>query len=91
MYRGHHDHGHVGESFFGAFQQANAVQVGHHQVGEHQFERFAGIEQSDCLKAGSGLPTLIVGMGQHGRDNLADSLLVIDHQDSLNWHRAGSV
>ena len=89
--RGHHDHGHVRESFLGALQQPNAIQVGHHQVGEHEFELFAGIEQGDGLKAGSGLPTLIVGVGEHRRDNLADSLLVIDNQDSFNRHKAGLV
>ena len=61
--------------------------LGHHQVGEHEVEFFAGIQQGESFHAGGGLPGLIVGSGQHGADDFADGFFVVNDQDALGWHR----
>ena len=50
----HHDR-HVGIFFLGLFEQADAVEFGHHQVGEHELELFAGVEDSERFQAGTCL------------------------------------
>ena len=80
--RDHHDR-HVGKTFLGAFEQADAVEVGHHQVGEHQFEYLAGIEQRESFHAGTGLLPGVAGGGKNGADNLADCLFVVDYENAV--------
>jgi hypothetical protein len=88
VHSGDHDHRHIGKAFFGSFQQADAIELGHHQVREHQLELFSGLEQGQSLHPGSGLTAFIVSAGKHGRDNLADRLFVVDDQDAVSWHSA---
>ena len=78
----HHDR-HVGVFFFGAFEQADAVEVGHHEVGEHQLESFVGVEHAERFHAGAGLLAGVAGRGEHGGDDFADGLFVIDNQNAV--------
>ena len=90
MHGGNHHDRHVGELFLGAFEQADAVEVGHHQIGKHEFELLAGIEQGEGFQAGTGLLPTIAGGGQDGADNLADGFFVVDYKNAV-WHGALSV
>ena len=88
--RGDHHDRHVGKFFLGAFEQANAIEIGHHQVGKHEFEHLAGIKQGEGLHAGTGLLAGIAGGGKDGADNLADCLFVVDYENAIG-HGAQSV
>jgi hypothetical protein len=79
----HHD-GHVGKFFLGAFEEANAVEVGHHQIGKHELEYFTGIEQGEGFQARAGLLPAIAGGSENSADNLTDCLFVVDYENTIS-------
>ena len=83
MDSGDHDDGHFGIAFLGLFEQADAVEFGHHQVGEHELEFFAGVEDSERFQAGTRLFAVISGHREHGGHNFANRLFVIDDQNPI--------
>ena len=79
----HHHDRHVRVLFLGPLQQADAVEVGHHQVREHEFELFAGGENRQRLHAGTGLLAGISGRAEHRGNDFADRLFVVNYKNSI--------
>jgi len=86
-----HDDWHIGKSFFRPLQQLRPVHLVHHQVGEHELEFLTGFKQRQCLDTGASLTAAVVRAAQHGRDNLADRLFVVDYEYPFLWHGELSV
>jgi hypothetical protein len=90
MYGCDHYDRHIREAFFRAFEQADTVKIGHHQIGEHQFELLARGKQSQSLDPRTRLFPGVSGGGKDGADNLSDCLFVIDYENAVR-HGCASI
>ena len=89
MHSGNHHNRHVGVTFLGLLQQADAIHPGHHQVGKHELELLARVQQGKRLQAGSCLTALVVSGHEHGGNDLADGVFVVDYKDTFRGHEFG--
>ena len=75
-----HNDRHLRKLDLGLFQKANAIEIAHHEIGEHEGEIFAGGQNAQRVHARTRLLALIAGSVEHGADDFANGVFVVNDQ-----------
>src|ERR1700761_9308246 len=77
-------YGDVGQSFFSLPRQVWAAQrARHHDVGEHQVDRDAAIDDNKCARRISRLDYTVAEFGEHRDRDLANLIVILNHEDGF--------
>ncbi len=87
VHRRDHDERHIGIALFGMLQEGDSIHFGHHEVGEYEVEFVARLKDGKGFDTARSLARLKIRTLEHGRNNLADRLLVIYHQYAIVGHK----